>query len=541
MRTKIAIALGIVYVVWGSTYLAIAVADRTLPPLLMLAVRFGLAGGLLYRLVRVARRRRRCAAGPARVDGRGDRRRAAPVRRHGRRRLGRAAGRLGPDRAPRRGRAALRGAPRPHVLRSPALARRARRDCDGAARRRAARRAERARRSRRRRGDPRRGVRVGGRLGLRPRRAAAARAVPVGRDADALRRRAARASREPRWARSAASIRRRSRRARSRRSASSSSSARSSPSPPTAGCCGAARRASSSRRTPTSTRRSPSCSAGRSRARRSAAASSRPARSSSPRSGCSSSRASRKRTRRPRCAGDGRPVPPAQGGAGAARPARRAAARRSAPHGALSDRVAPRYGGGMTTFDLRTLRHPLRRRGARARRDRARAAPARRAGVRAAAGSGACRAARHARVERHRPRALARRLAARPVLPLPAGRRAGARAPPARVPGDEARERRGADGVPRGRPAGPLRLGARRDRARAARSDPLPPRLRRPLPRLRQGSQCRAARARGGENRPALGEAQRAAAAGMTNGVVVVSGTKPSRSRIGRLVGSASE
>src|ERR1043166_1178890 len=48
MRAKIIIALGIVYVVWGSTYLAIAVADRTLPPLLMLAVRFALAGGLLY-------------------------------------------------------------------------------------------------------------------------------------------------------------------------------------------------------------------------------------------------------------------------------------------------------------------------------------------------------------------------------------------------------------------------------------------------------------------------------------------------------------
>jgi drug/metabolite transporter (DMT)-like permease len=48
MRAKIAIALGIVYVVWGSTYLAIAVADRTLPPLLMLAARFGLAGALLY-------------------------------------------------------------------------------------------------------------------------------------------------------------------------------------------------------------------------------------------------------------------------------------------------------------------------------------------------------------------------------------------------------------------------------------------------------------------------------------------------------------
>src|SRR2546430_15433618 len=48
MRTKIASALGIVYVVWGSTYFAIAVADRTLPPLLMLAARFALAGGLLY-------------------------------------------------------------------------------------------------------------------------------------------------------------------------------------------------------------------------------------------------------------------------------------------------------------------------------------------------------------------------------------------------------------------------------------------------------------------------------------------------------------
>jgi drug/metabolite transporter (DMT)-like permease len=48
MRTKVAIALGIVYLVWGSTYLAIAVADRTLPPLLMLAVRFALAGALLY-------------------------------------------------------------------------------------------------------------------------------------------------------------------------------------------------------------------------------------------------------------------------------------------------------------------------------------------------------------------------------------------------------------------------------------------------------------------------------------------------------------
>ena len=45
---KLAVNLGIVYVVWGSTYLAIAVADRTLPPFLMLSVRFLLAGGLLW-------------------------------------------------------------------------------------------------------------------------------------------------------------------------------------------------------------------------------------------------------------------------------------------------------------------------------------------------------------------------------------------------------------------------------------------------------------------------------------------------------------
>jgi drug/metabolite transporter (DMT)-like permease len=45
---KLAAALGLVYVVWGSTYLAIAVADRTIPPLLTLSVRFLLAGALLY-------------------------------------------------------------------------------------------------------------------------------------------------------------------------------------------------------------------------------------------------------------------------------------------------------------------------------------------------------------------------------------------------------------------------------------------------------------------------------------------------------------
>ena len=47
-QMKLAAALGIVYVVWGSTYLAIAVADRSLPPFLMLSVRFLLAGALMW-------------------------------------------------------------------------------------------------------------------------------------------------------------------------------------------------------------------------------------------------------------------------------------------------------------------------------------------------------------------------------------------------------------------------------------------------------------------------------------------------------------
>src|SRR3954453_23871554 len=45
---KLAAALLIVYVVWGSTYLGIAVADRTMPPFLMLSARFLLAGAVLY-------------------------------------------------------------------------------------------------------------------------------------------------------------------------------------------------------------------------------------------------------------------------------------------------------------------------------------------------------------------------------------------------------------------------------------------------------------------------------------------------------------
>ena len=48
MPLRIAGALAIVYLVWGSTYLGIAVAIETLPPLLMAAVRFLTAGAILY-------------------------------------------------------------------------------------------------------------------------------------------------------------------------------------------------------------------------------------------------------------------------------------------------------------------------------------------------------------------------------------------------------------------------------------------------------------------------------------------------------------
>ena len=48
VNAAIWLALGTVYVVWGSTYLAIAVAVRTLPPFLMSSARFLLAGAVLY-------------------------------------------------------------------------------------------------------------------------------------------------------------------------------------------------------------------------------------------------------------------------------------------------------------------------------------------------------------------------------------------------------------------------------------------------------------------------------------------------------------
>jgi drug/metabolite transporter (DMT)-like permease len=49
----VALCLGALYLIWGSTYLAIRFAIETLPPLLMAGSRFVIAGGILYTWSRV--------------------------------------------------------------------------------------------------------------------------------------------------------------------------------------------------------------------------------------------------------------------------------------------------------------------------------------------------------------------------------------------------------------------------------------------------------------------------------------------------------
>src|SRR6202451_4397331 len=52
------VALSVVYVVWGTTYLAIRVGDRHVPPLLFAGVRYVAAGAILYPIAaRLAPRR----------------------------------------------------------------------------------------------------------------------------------------------------------------------------------------------------------------------------------------------------------------------------------------------------------------------------------------------------------------------------------------------------------------------------------------------------------------------------------------------------
>jgi drug/metabolite transporter (DMT)-like permease len=52
-RAKVAAAFAVVYLVWGSTYLAILYAIRAIPPLLMAGTRFAAAGVILYSVLRL--------------------------------------------------------------------------------------------------------------------------------------------------------------------------------------------------------------------------------------------------------------------------------------------------------------------------------------------------------------------------------------------------------------------------------------------------------------------------------------------------------
>ena len=45
--SRVVAAFAAIYLVWGSTYLAIRIANETVPPFLMAAARFILAGGIL--------------------------------------------------------------------------------------------------------------------------------------------------------------------------------------------------------------------------------------------------------------------------------------------------------------------------------------------------------------------------------------------------------------------------------------------------------------------------------------------------------------
>ena len=53
MRARLIAAFAAVYLIWGSTYLAIRFAVQTLPPLLMASARFVIAGAIVL-LVRRA-------------------------------------------------------------------------------------------------------------------------------------------------------------------------------------------------------------------------------------------------------------------------------------------------------------------------------------------------------------------------------------------------------------------------------------------------------------------------------------------------------
>ncbi len=118
-RARVWAALATVYVVWGSTYLGIDLAVRTIPPFLMAATRFLVAGGLLYAwAIRRGDRARPADRSPLAV--RVPDRSADAGGRQRRRRLGRADPRHGHRVADHRLRAAVDGAARPRLLRAAA-------------------------------------------------------------------------------------------------------------------------------------------------------------------------------------------------------------------------------------------------------------------------------------------------------------------------------------------------------------------------------------------------------------------------------------
>src|SRR2546430_9482372 len=51
-RSRALIAFAALYLIWGSTYLAIRFAIETIPPLLMAGARFLVAGGIMYGIAR---------------------------------------------------------------------------------------------------------------------------------------------------------------------------------------------------------------------------------------------------------------------------------------------------------------------------------------------------------------------------------------------------------------------------------------------------------------------------------------------------------
>ena len=53
LRVKVALALLTVYIIWGSTYLAIRIVEESLPPFFMAGTRFVLAGAILYAWMRL--------------------------------------------------------------------------------------------------------------------------------------------------------------------------------------------------------------------------------------------------------------------------------------------------------------------------------------------------------------------------------------------------------------------------------------------------------------------------------------------------------